>query len=447
MSADRSIPQTLRAWVTNPEAELSRWQRLIVSAAALAVHCGRQLRRDRAPQMAAALAYRTIFGLIPTLVLSLIVLRFFAADDIETPVRRVLEYVGLSDLAIRGADGAEAEALGPWIQDLVARVSSLNFAAIGIVGVIVLIYAALSLMAQVEQAFNTVYKAAAGRSIVARLTQYWTILTLGPLGVFASFWLGDRGVAALGTLGAGGAVNALGVLPALAASWLVLTLAFVAIPHARVRLRPALVGAFVAAVLWELGKWGFGEYLGFATGYARFYGSLGLVPVFLLWVYLTWLIVLFGLELAYAVQTLDRGIESFVGAAESPPATDPAAALATLAAVTGAFREGASADLSRVARDAGLTEDAARDALAGLERLGVIHQIERPDDAPAAWSLTKPPESIALAEVAAAFIRRPARPDARAADAGAGLIREALGSALAGKTAADLARRPASPGP
>ena len=442
MSATRTIPQTLRAWITSPETELSRWQRIVTNAVALALHCTRELRRDRAPQMAAALAYRTIFGLIPSLVLSLIVLRFFYGDSIETPLRRLLDSMGLSNLALPPADAAgESQAIGVWIQDLVQRVSSLNFAAIGVVGVAVLIYAALSLMTQIEQAFNTVYKAGSGRSILARLTQYWTILTLGPIGVFASFWLGDRSVAALQSLGAGSAVNALGVLPALAVSWLVLLLAYTTIPHARVRLRPALAGSFVAAVLWEIGKWGFGQYLGFATGYARFYGSLGLLPVFLLWVYLTWLIVLFGLELSYASQTLQDGIALLRRSSTNEPVVDPATTLAVLGAVTTTFDEGAPADVSRLARSAGVTIEQARTALMTLARAGAVHQIERPDDEPAAWALSKPPGSIRLSDVADSLLSAPLGEGVTpAARAGAELIRDGLTRALEGRTAADLAR-------
>ena len=447
MSVNRSLPATLRAWLTSPEAELTRWRRTVISAAALALHCARQLRRDRAPQMAAALAYRTIFGLIPSLVLSLIVLRFFSTDSIGATLRRVLDYTGLSELTLPAsgtAQGAGAQPVSAWIEQLVARVSGLNFAAIGVVGVLVLLYAALSLMAQVEQSFNTVYKAASGRSIVARLTQYWTILTLGPLGVFASFWIGDRSTAALTQLGVGGALPALGILPAFAVSWLLLLLAYSMIPHTRVRLRPALTGAFVGAFLWELGKWGFGEYLGFATGYSRFYGSLGLLPVFLLWVYLTWLIVLFGLELSYAAQTLDLGLASLRGLdAREEPAVEVSVAIATLAAVGEAFTQGKPVSAPAVARALDVTPEHTRRTLAALERAGLLHQVERPDDEPAAWALSMPPDQIDLAIVAGSLAPIEAGASA-AAQRGARLVHESLARGLRGRTLASLLA-PAAP--
>lgn len=442
MNPARSIPAVLRAWVNSPEAELTRWRRAVINAAALGWHCAVMLRRDRAPQMAAALAYRTIFGLIPTLVLSLIVLRFFYPDSIAEPLRRLLDAAGLSDLTIESADDAAptVQPVGEWIESLVARIGELNFAAIGVVGVGVLIYAALSLMTQVEQSFNTIYKAPTGRRLAARLTQYWTILTLGPLGVFASFWLGDRGRAALESLGAGKALNAIGAAPALAASWLALLLAYVVIPHARVRLRPALAGAFVAAVLWEAGKWGFGLYVGLTTGYSRFYGSLGLLPIFLLWIYITWLIILFGLELAYASQHHDRGMALLSRRGERDDNHGGAALVAAvLAEVGGAFSRGESVTAADAARAVGVAPDAAAGMLAALERAGVLHQREQPDGAPAAWSLSMPPDEIRLETLMDKFSAHETGGSPLAA-AGARIVRDSIRAGLKDKTLADVLR-------
>lgn len=409
MSAGRAISASVRAWLNEPDAEATRWRRAVVNVCALVVHCAHQLRRDRAPQMAAALAYRTIFGLIPTLVLSLIVLRFFYADSIEEPLRRVLASIGLSEIALP-TDAAtdiaasnpdtevQSERVGAWIEMLVERVSQINFAAIGVVGVAVLIYAALSLMNQVEQAFNTIYKATTGRNLIARITQYWTILTLGPIGVLVSFWLSDRAKAVVGAMGGGGALSSLGAIPAFAVSWLVLLLAFKVIPNTRVRMRPALLGSFVAAILWEFGKWGFSLYLGFATGYARFYGALGLIPLFMLWIYITWLIVLFGVELTYATQTFQRGLASFRRDPfpRGEPQQDLSLALMVLAGVGESFDEGDAATAAELAHriegDAGRVEAALRT----LEHAGFVHPVEQGDEGPSRYALSRPPGRIEL---------------------------------------------------
>ncbi len=361
--------------------------------------------------MAAALTYRTLFGLIPTLVLSLIVLRFFYADSIEAPLRRVIDYVGLSDVAIptqgdESAVGAGEERLGAWIEALVSRVSDINFTAIGAVGVGVLLYAALILMAQVEQSFNVIYKASTSRRLIARVMQYWTLLTLGPLGIVASFWINDQFQSMVRDIGGSAVVSAFGFIAAFFVSWLLLLLAYKVVPNARVQLKPALIGSFVAAALWEVAKWGFGLYVDFSTGYARFYGSLGLIPIFMLWVHITWLVVLFGLELSYALQTLERGIDSFRDASYSrrPETPDPMRALSILAGIADAFEKGDLLTTPEVAQFVGVSGERAQPSLNALEKLGLIHQVERPDDEPAQWSLSRAPEKIQLRSVAESLL-------------------------------------------
>ena len=75
-------------------------------------------------------------------------------------------------------------------------------------------------------------------------------------------------------------------------------------PNTRVRWRPALWGALVAAGLSEVSKWGFGLYVSQALPYLKLYGAIGLVPLFLFWLYLGWLIILFGLEIAFTLQAM-----------------------------------------------------------------------------------------------------------------------------------------------
>lgn len=443
MSATGAIAARLRAWINQPEAELSRWQRFAALVAALTAHCARQLRRDRAPQMAAALSYRTLFGLIPTMVLSLIVLRFFYADSIQEPLRRVLDYVGLADVAIPAEGDSRAvgdgdERLGVWIESLIDRVSEINFAAIGAVGVAVLLYAALSLMAQVEQAFNVIYKAGSARKLIARITQYWTLLTLAPLGIVASFWINDRFRTIVQEIGGSAFVSAFGVLAAFVVSWLILLLAFKVVPNARVNLKAALLGSFVAAALWEAGKWAFGLYVGFATGYAKFYGSLGLIPIFMLWVYLTWLIVLFGLELSYAVQTLERGVDAFRDSLRSQQReqADPVRALSMLTVIAAAFEQGESMTTSEIASIVGLSGAAAEPGLRALEREGLVHQIDGPEDEPMRWALSRPPDRIEMRQVAESLLDST---DGETASSGAMRgVRDALLNGLGDRTLASM---------
>ena len=84
-----------------------------------------------------------------------------------------------------------------------------------------------------------------------------------------------------------------------------LALLYKLLPNTLVRWRPALSGAFVAAGLGEASKWAFGLYVSRALPYLKLYGAIGLVPLFLFWLYLGWLIVLFGLEIAFMLQGMN----------------------------------------------------------------------------------------------------------------------------------------------
>ncbi len=323
----RNFVEDIAARVDDPRADGDAFRRSVARAIRFSNFGVQQLIDDRAPQMAAALAYRTIFSLIPVLVVSLVMLgSFYGPESYEEPLHRMLDFAGLSELKLsvdnpddgtsagidpvsgeetpaahlEGESEPESQAttVADWISDLVVRVQSLNFAAIGAVGVIILIYAAFSLLFEIERAFNIVYVAERGRPTIARLTKYWALLTLGPLLLLASFYASQR----LTTAGAAFGFGGVRAIATFVLSWLLLTMVYTLGPNARVAKRPALIGAFVAAILWEAAKWGFAKYLTLATGYTAFYGSLGLLPVFLLWIYLTWLIILFGLELSYVAQ-------------------------------------------------------------------------------------------------------------------------------------------------
>ena len=114
----------------------------------------------------------------------------------------------------------------------------------------------------------------------------------------AEFWLGRA--EALPVVGPFFAF--LGDFGSLAGSFLALVLLYKLLPNTHVRWRPALAGALVAAVLWEASKWAFGLYVSRALPYLKLYGAIGLIPLFLFWLYLNWLIVLFGLEIAFTLQ-------------------------------------------------------------------------------------------------------------------------------------------------
>jgi len=420
----------------------------------------RGLLRSRLPQMAAALAYRTLFGLLPISIVGIVLVRVFVSDaDLTRLIDQAVRFTGIAEVieaeAAReggiiapqpspqpgpagpplqppgaadapadaqpapdagNADGPESAgegsaALDAWVAQNVARFSSIRFDAIGVVGALLLIYAAISMVVEVERAFNHVCRTPTGRGWGRRITQYWTLLTLGAIFLAATFlvsitfreWvrsLADGGDA-LGRLLVGAAGFAVTVLISTA----LLTLAYTILPNRRLRLRPVAAGALVAAVCWEAGKWGFTQYLSLATesAYSVLYGSLALVPLFMLWVYLTWLIVLFGLQVAYGVQMLEDGVDEPADA-EGPPMLlgSPALLIEAAGVVAARFTGGSSATADELAGALGVPQPAAGRLLTALADGGIVRPVGQDGQAgqdATEVTLARPAERVALRDI------------------------------------------------
>ncbi|MFU8829573.1 MAG: YihY/virulence factor BrkB family protein [Phycisphaerales bacterium] len=433
------------------ENTLGRLQKSGRFAYLLAIHGGRQLIRHRAPQLAAALAYRTIFSLVPLLVLVLVVLNAtFDKEAIERAFNAVFTYTGLAEIEVpvprgdqnglidRGfvngnGDGlttpdpnaepsdpddqetdrdaeepeqtvALTEYLSEFVDRAADRVTNLRFGVITVVGLAVFLYAAMSLLIQVESAFNVVTGARKGRKLYARFINYWALLTLGSILIVVSLALGQIYQTQLAELPRWLA-GPLSFLGRFGATWLLLILAYTRMPTAHVHLKPAAIGATVAAVAWEGSKSGLFWFVGEMTGgQLAIYGSLAVLPVALLWIYITWFIVLFGLELAYSYQTvrevdLSRSLRGRIF--EESPLVDPFTPVLLITEVARRFKEGKHADLDDIQDEIGETTEVVRRLADRLEEGGLIHKLECDvdDDAGARYSLARDPQSITVSQV------------------------------------------------
>ena len=468
---------------------------------------GRQLYKSELPRMAAALAYRTLFSMIPVLVLSLVLLGAFATPErVEEAVDRLIEYTGLSEIVIDPGTGpdaappavpgessptqpnstqpspagggsastpakeagspspetgpasgdepaasepseaAQGQRLEDWIASLVGRVQTLPFRALGVVGVLLLFYAAISMFVEVERSFNQITRSPRGRSWARRIPLYWTTITLGAVFLLASFYVGDQfkqWVAELISEGGGfGSIVlcVVGFIVTVCISALLLLILYTTVPASRVSVRSASAGALLAAVLWEGGKWGFTRYLEFSTGYVTVYGSIALLLLFLLWVYLTWLIVLFGLQVAVALHGYERFERERQQANDAGLAhEDPVAVLRLATAAAQSFDRGKPSTIDGLAEAVGIRPITAERIAESLVRVGVLVRLESGDDD--RLTLARPAERIELrAIIDAAGRDESASHDlGRAADHWADRLRTAQREACAGATLAEAA--------
>jgi membrane protein len=394
--------QSYLEWlISHPVAELSRAQRFLRFAVDLVRHCSRELRDNDAAQMAAALTYRTIFGLVPLLMVSMLAFRLFG--DMDQAARRLqgaaYAFFNYEVDPARPEATAFKQALDERLLALMKSVSELSFEAIGAVGALLLIWAALGLLVSLENSANRIYRAPRGRGWAARIGIYWTVLTLGPVLLLvvlyaAEYWLGRAEALPL----VGPLFALLSEFGSLAGSFLTLVLLYKLMPNTLVRWRPALWGAFVAAGLAEASKWAFGLYVSEALPYLKLYGAIGLVPLFLFWLYLGWLIVLFGLEIAFTLQAMHGHVFERHARRGTFEAADPQWLLPLAVAL--ARRAGSGAPVSRqeLAEELELRLEAIGELVAALEADGLVHHVTR-RGSEAGLTLALPPERVPLARL------------------------------------------------
>jgi membrane protein len=255
--------------------------------------------------LSGALTYKTAFALVPLLA---VMLAFFhRLGGLAELGERVKNFV---------LDKLDPSAHGEFAGYLDRFIEQFDAPAIGAVGLVVLAWTAFSLLGTIETAFNRIWGIRNPRRFLRRMATYWIILTLTPVllavslaaaAFFQSQPLMERLAQTVPSL------NAFLVgFASFVFAWLLFLAVYLVMPNTRVHIGAALIGAVVAGTLWEITKGAYVWYHARVVTAYEVYGSLGAIPVFLLWVYLSWALVLFGGELAFAIQhssTYRREIE------------------------------------------------------------------------------------------------------------------------------------------
>jgi YihY family inner membrane protein len=296
----------LRDILTAPTEELGRWSRFVVFQLKLWPQCAKLLRRNRSGQQAAALSYHTIFGIVPLAIVMLMTFQIFPAyREVGDKVKDFLfRQVHLDNIEYSGPeDETESIKITDKIDEITGGfIARLDKGSITLFSGAIVIWAALGLLTTIERAFNSIWHVVQGRSFVHRIVNYWALLTLGPLLLGLGFYASTH-YALAGRIqsGLGGYLQP--VLPYLISVMALFFLYFV-LPNTRVSAPAALWGAAMAALIWTGAKIVFRVYVTKFIPFQAVYGILGLIPLGVLWIYVTWLIVLFGLQLTFTTQHL-----------------------------------------------------------------------------------------------------------------------------------------------
>lgn len=368
----------------------------------------------------AALTYITVLSVVPTLAFVCAVAKGFGlwdkvdGDVVQPFLERTFGSAdGGAAIDASGAVVAEGAARGgrevrAAIEQVLDFVRNTNFAAIGAIGVAMLAWTLITLLGAIEDAFNIVFAARRARTLVRKGTDYLALVVAAPilLGVVAAATTAPRTHAFVAAFGDSRGVAALlqvalTLMPFLAL-WAGFTLVYIVMPNVRVRFRSAMFGALLAAIAWQAFLL---AHIYFQVGVARInpiYASFAALPIFLVWVNVSWAVVIAGAELASAHQREPLARSAYGVALGTSHAEHETVGLRVLVRIAVRFARGELApNAGEMAVDAGAGLLQVEDALATLERAGLVARM-RSDDGER-WLPARDLATITLHEARAAL--------------------------------------------
>ena len=373
------------------EAELSdltRFRRLLHSGLKIGVMVARDFIQNLVKLQAMALAFKTLLSLAPLLAVVFSLLKAFGVHNRMEPALA-------EALAPLGDKGAEITA------HLIGFVNKMSAGALGSVGLVTLFITVLSLMGTIEEAFNYIWRVKSPRKLARRFSDYLSALLVGPVLVFAAVTItatlqNNAIVQSLLSLQALGAVVLflLRLVPYLTL-WGAFTFVYMFIPNTRVRLRSALVGGLVAAILWQTVGWGFAVFVASSTRYYVIYSSFAILLLFLLWLHIGWVIVLLGAQVAYAHQH----VHFFLGDREllaQTPAGREKLALHMMLLIGRNFYQGRDPlNVAEIAAQLRLPAGVVKEFMAMFAELKLVLPLAEEDT----YALARDPQTIGVKEI------------------------------------------------
>ena len=247
---------------------------------------------------ATALAYATILAIVPLLAVAFSVFAAFPALNDAYETLRTVIYQYLTPTA--------SQTIVDSLDSFIAKIHS---GAMAGVGVAFLFIAVIMLLGAIEYSFNRIFSVRKSRKLLDRIVYYVAIIMVGPMLVGLSLRTFVRsiieGYGYFGLVEHGILHDIWSASASILTSILAIAVLYVVIPNTKVSWRAALAGGAFAGVLFELAKKGYTFYVTNIINYSAIYGAVGAIPVFIVWIYLIWIVVLFGGEFAYAWQNVD----------------------------------------------------------------------------------------------------------------------------------------------
>jgi len=244
---------------------------------------------------AMSLVYTTMLALVPLLAVSFSVLKAFGVHNQAEPIIR-------NFLHALGPKGDELTV------KIVSFVDNVRAGILGTVGLALLIYTVVSLLKKVEESLNHIWKIRRPRTFLQRLNDYTSTILLGPILIFTAIGItatvlntsivkGLQSIEPFGTL-----FLIAGKLVPFVLACLAFSMVYIIIPNTKVKISSALVGGLIAGTLWQLSGWAFASFVAASTKYTAIYSGFAITLIFMIWLYLSWLILLTGGVISFHYQ-------------------------------------------------------------------------------------------------------------------------------------------------
>jgi membrane protein len=345
----------------------------------------RRFHEERCLQIASSLTFTALLAIVPIITVALTVISAF-------PVFREL-MLNVQQFMVSNMLPESAESIAAYTErfaDNAARLTAL--------GIVFLFATAMIVLQTIDRALNQIWRVPRPRATVQRVFIYWALLTVGPVLIGASLsltsWLVSQSLGLVKGVPLAGEVL-LKVVPILLTGC-AFALAYITLPNRRVLVRDALSGGFLAALAFEGMKHAFAFYITHFPAHKAVYGAFASVPIFLIWIYLSWLVVLFG-AVAAAVMPEWRERASQV---EPVPGTQFLDALQILRVLWETHRTGEIVTVLRLHAIVKLSIDRIEAMLDAMSAARWVGKVER------GWTLTKDASEISAADVYHQFVFR-----------------------------------------
>ncbi len=417
----------------NPGKIYNRRIRLIRFVVQLWRFSWRRLQELNARAMASALSFRTLFAMIPLLVLSLMIMSALGVvEDSKKSLRDFLDSSGIGQITVTSSDAIQAEIetkdtdaesapgltttgdnqgekeqvanvrqyhVADEIEKVVSTIQSkMTTNAVGAIGIIIMISAAIALLVDVEKSLNRIFEARFHRGFGKRMMLYWSVVTLLPIVQSAAVLVGSRTQSfLLANEHVGSFVSKMTVVFPIIGGIIIVSLIYWLMPNTRTRFSWALFGAVFVVPVWFITKWLFGLYVSNLVGPNNLYGNIGLLPLLLLWINTSWMMFLFGAVLSHIGANISVMESSDLAASIH---LGPLDILATTMAIAGPFaRNEGPVGFKTLRNNLHLPDDCIQSIIDRLVERRIICPVDNEQLSEPAWLPARPLESISLLDV------------------------------------------------